>query len=227
MMGAACARSSSPATVADRAVHGMSSEEALRIYRSTLTAYERTEIVQYPEVWFVGEGAKKIHGMEGMPSNCGFDDTNSRYLAKKRDHVAYRYEVLSGLGKGAFGDVYKALDHRTGELVALKVIRNEKRFHRQGKVEVKVLDMLRKQDPDYSHCCVHMIDYFIFRNHVRSIHIPLRPTLCVRVAAGRGAGAAGLRCLEGARLARPPQLMFSVDLWAACHCAYLTTRHCR
>lgn len=145
----------------------MSSEDALRVYRSSLTAYERAEIAQYPEVWFVGEGAKKIHGMDGMPANCGFDDTNSRYLAKKRDHVAYRYEVLSGLGKGAFGDVYKALDHRTGDLIALKVIRNEKRFHRQGKVEVKVLDMLRKQDADYASCCVHMIDYFIFRNHVR------------------------------------------------------------
>eukprot|EP00037_Helgoeca_nana_P037521 m.16411 g.16411 ORF g.16411 m.16411 type:complete len:444 (+) comp8990_c0_seq1:160-1491(+) len=168
MMGAACARLASPSTaVADRSsVNGMSSEDALRVYRSSLTAYERAEIAQYPEVWFVGEGAKKIHGMDGMPANCGFDDTNSRYLAKKRDHVAYRYEVLSGLGKGAFGDVYKALDHRTGDLIALKVIRNEKRFHRQGKVEVKVLDMLRKQDADYASCCVHMIDYFIFRNHI-------------------------------------------------------------
>jgi len=164
-MGAACGRTTSTPKKSEHSV-GMTPEEALRAYRSTLTAYERTEIAQYPEVWYVGEGAKKIHGMEGMPSNCGYDDSNSRYLAKKHDHIAYRYEVLSGLGKGAFGDVYKALDHRTGELVALKVIRNEKRFHRQGKVEVKVLDMLRKQDQDYSHCCVHMVDYFIFRNHI-------------------------------------------------------------
>lgn len=39
------------------------------------------------------------------------------------DHVAYRYEILEVIGKGSFGQVIRALDHRTGTCVAIKIIR--------------------------------------------------------------------------------------------------------
>jgi len=140
--------------------------DALRLYFRSLTSFEREEITHYPRIYFAGERARKIHAVDGLPNNGGFDDSNSRYLAKKHDHVAYRYEILSGLGKGAFGDVYRALDHKTKTHVALKIIRNERRFHRQGKVEVKVLDMLRTQDTADTACCVHMLEHFVFRSHL-------------------------------------------------------------
>jgi dual specificity tyrosine-phosphorylation-regulated kinase 2/3/4 len=56
----------------------------------------------------------------------------------------YRYEVLDMLGKGSFGQVAKCYDHKTGEYVAIKIIRNKKRFHCQAVVEVKILDNLNK-----------------------------------------------------------------------------------
>ena len=43
------------------------------------------------------------------------------------DHIQYRYEVLEVIGKGSFGQVLKCLDHKTKELVALKILRNKKR----------------------------------------------------------------------------------------------------
>jgi len=46
------------------------------------------------------------------------------------DHIAYRYEVLEMLGKGSFGIVVKAFDHKRHEFVAVKIIRNQRRFHR-------------------------------------------------------------------------------------------------
>lgn len=144
----------------------MTPAKALQVFTRQLTEYERNEIQQYSPVWFVGPRARKIQAAEGAPNNCGYDDPTARYLVKKRDHFAYRYEVIDGLGKGAFGDVYKVLDHATGELVALKVIRNERRFHRQGKIEVRVLEMLRDQDADRSHSLVHIRDSFVFRNHL-------------------------------------------------------------
>lgn len=53
--------------------------EALRLYGSRLTAYERLEMEHYPEIWFLGLDARKIHGEEGAPQNGGYDDENGSY----------------------------------------------------------------------------------------------------------------------------------------------------
>ena len=42
--------------------------------------------------------------------------------------MMYRYEVLEVIGKGSFGQVVKAIDHKTNTLVAVKIIRNKKRL---------------------------------------------------------------------------------------------------
>ena len=53
------------------------------------------------------------------------------YTHIPHDHLAYRYEVLKVIGKGSFGQVVKAYDHKEHHHVAVKMVRNEKRFHRQ------------------------------------------------------------------------------------------------
>lgn len=42
-----------------------------------------------------------------------------------------RFEILGVLGKGSFGVVAKCLDWKNNQVVALKIIRNKKRFHHQ------------------------------------------------------------------------------------------------
>lgn len=59
------------------------------------------------------------------------------------DHIAYRYEVLSSLGKGSFGQVMKGYDYKTNTMKAIKIIRNKKRFHQQALIEVKILEHIR------------------------------------------------------------------------------------
>lgn len=59
-----------------------------------------------------------------------------------------------------------AYDHKTHEHVALKMVRNEKRFFRQAQEEIRILLHLRKQDRDNTFNVIHIYDYFIFRNHM-------------------------------------------------------------
>ncbi|XP_009899760.2 dual specificity tyrosine-phosphorylation-regulated kinase 4 isoform X2 [Dryobates pubescens] len=143
----------------------MTASEALKYFRNQLTVYEQKEIFNYAELWFLGLEAKKIEVLPETQSNNCYDDEHGSYLKVLHDHIAYRYEVLEVIGKGSFGQVAKCLDHKTNELVALKIIRNKKRFHSQALVEVKILDALLKKDKDDTHNIIHMKEYFYFRNH--------------------------------------------------------------
>ncbi|XP_076748559.1 uncharacterized protein LOC143422070 isoform X2 [Xylocopa sonorina] len=146
----------------------MTASEALKYYGSRLTEFERAEIEKYSEIWYLGLSATKIHGEEGSSQNGGYDDDNGSYNKVFHDHISYRYEILEVIGKGSFGQVIRALDHKTGQYIAIKIIRNKKRFHHQALVEVEILEHLRKKDLDAnaSHNVIHMLEYFYFRNHL-------------------------------------------------------------
>lgn len=79
----------------------------------------------------------------GFDVSVGFDDDRGDYTVVLHDHIAYRYEILMMLGKGSFGQVVKCYDYKTNQHVALKIIRNKKRFHHQALVEVKILEHIR------------------------------------------------------------------------------------
>lgn len=113
---------------------------ALKYYAPYLSLYERTEILEYGQIYFIGDQAQKHPATLDKPErNFGYDDERGDYNIVPRDHLAYRYEVLDVLGRGSFGQVVKCLDHKTGMSVAIKLIRNKKRFHAQAQTEVKIL----------------------------------------------------------------------------------------
>uniref|UniRef100_A0A915P6R6 Dual specificity tyrosine-phosphorylation-regulated kinase mbk-2 n=1 Tax=Meloidogyne floridensis TaxID=298350 RepID=A0A915P6R6_9BILA len=140
-------------------------DDATRIFTSKLTPFESTEIYNYQRIYFVGSQAKKRQCVVGGSNNNNFDDENGSYVLVLHDHIAYRYEILKIIGKGSFGQVIKAFDHKYQQYVALKIVRNEKRFHRQAEEEVRILDHLKKQDVDGVFNVIHMLDHFTFRNH--------------------------------------------------------------
>lgn len=131
---------------------------AVKIWGHGMSTYEKGEIVDYPNVWFCSDASvsKAGRGESIMPSaskipenatsigvaNNGFDDDIGNYVIVPGDHLAYRYEIFGVLGKGSFGQVCKCLDHKTGKVVAVKIIRNKQRFHAQALVEVNILQKL-------------------------------------------------------------------------------------
>ncbi|KAJ8261652.1 hypothetical protein GJAV_G00156750 [Gymnothorax javanicus] len=142
-------------------------DQAAKQHGSKLTPFEHQEIFNYPEIYFTGPNAKKRPGVIGGSSNCGYDDDQGSYIHVPHDHIAYRYEVLKVIGKGSFGQVVKAYDHKAQQHVALKMVRNEKRFHRQAAEEIRILEHLRKQDKEAGAMnVVHMLEHFTFRSHI-------------------------------------------------------------
>ena len=144
----------------------MTPEAAMKQYMQKLSSFEHHEIFNYPQVYFVGQNAKKRQGILGGANNNGYDDENGSYLHTPHDHIAYRYEVLKVIGKGSFGQVVKAYDHKLHAHVVLKMVRNEKRFHRQAQEEIRILEHLKKQDKDNTMNIIHMYENFTFRNHI-------------------------------------------------------------
>ncbi len=136
---------------------------------SSLNVFERGEIVDHEKdgIYFTGtKSARKIIGSlapssnpssnsssiagskdgagAGGSNNYGYDDERGDYNIVLGDHLAYRYEVVDVLGKGSFGQVVRCVDHKEGGIVAVKIIRNKKRFHQQALVEVGILGRLRE-----------------------------------------------------------------------------------
>lgn len=127
------------ATAKDR----LSPNKALRT--TNLNIFERGEIVDYREIYFCGtcDAKKHVGDLNAESTNFGYDDNRGDYNIVPGDHLAYRYEMVDILGKGSFGQVVRCVDHKTGTLVAIKIIRNKKRFHQQALVEVDILQKLR------------------------------------------------------------------------------------
>lgn len=94
----------------------MKSVEAVRYYGRQLTEFEKNEILEYSEVYFIGlASCKKIKGSAHVEHNFGYDDDQGDYKYSEGDHISYRYEVVKYLGKGSFGTALQCVDHKTGK----------------------------------------------------------------------------------------------------------------
>lgn len=138
-------------------------QETIEKYSSLLTRYETTEILNFPAIYYLGIRAKKREPLRNDHHNFGFDNSDNTYRLCVGDHLAYRFEVLSTFGSGAFGQVIKALDHKSGQQVAIKIVVNTDQMHEQGQIEAKILARLNKCScPNV----VRAYDFFIFRSHI-------------------------------------------------------------
>jgi len=98
--------------------------------------------------------------------NYGYDDSDGDYKTQINDHLGYRYQVIQQIGSGSFGQAIKCLDHKTNETVAIKIIKNQKKFQYQAGMELKILKLLNHHDRADQHNIIRAKDYMVFRNHL-------------------------------------------------------------
>lgn len=134
------------------------------LHSERFNALEKIELSEYQMIYFLGSDRKIVPVIEGI--NNGYDNDKGDYLIIEGDHIAYRYEIIKIIGRGSFGVVVECFDYKRNEKVAMKIIKNKKRFFQQATVEIKVLQQLRENDLDGKYNVVKMKNYFLFRNHI-------------------------------------------------------------
>eukprot|EP00667_Euglena_gracilis_P007976 EG_transcript_8061 len=145
----------------------LTSDAALKLYAAYLDEYERVEVLSHRHVYFLGSPAVKVKGSVLDPTNNhGYDDEDGDYVITPHDHLAYRYEILGLLGRGAFGQVVKVYDYKTQQVLACKIIRNRRRYQNQAMTEVRILNLLMQQAADQHVHVVRMVRQFTFRRHL-------------------------------------------------------------
>eukprot|EP00826_Nyctotherus_ovalis_P058238 TRINITY_DN798_c0_g3_i2.p1 TRINITY_DN798_c0_g3~~TRINITY_DN798_c0_g3_i2.p1 ORF type:complete len:311 (-),score=83.76 TRINITY_DN798_c0_g3_i2:1307-2239(-) len=136
--------------------------QALRIFSKELTPSEKSEILDYDMIYYMGNGVARLN----FENTGSYDDENGDYNTYVGEQLGYRYEIIDILGKGSFGQAIKCLDHKKQKLVALKIIKSNKRFYHQALVEVKILKYIRDNDPEGKANVVKILDSFLFREHI-------------------------------------------------------------
>ncbi|KAK3740565.1 hypothetical protein QZH41_014960, partial [Actinostola sp. cb2023] len=106
------------------------------------------------------------HKKERRLYNDGYDDENYDYIVKVGEKWFDRYEIESLIGKGSFGQVCKAYDHQEKEHIAVKIIKNKKPFLNQAQIEVKLLELMNRHDPEGKYYIVRLKRHFMWRNHL-------------------------------------------------------------
>ena len=92
-------RSAAASSSDTRGTECMSPERAMQTFMHKLSPFEHHEIFQFPQIYFVGQNAKKKQGVQGGAQNGGYDDEQGSYQLVAHDHIQYRYEVIKIIGE--------------------------------------------------------------------------------------------------------------------------------
>lgn len=93
-------------------------------------------------------------------------DDDEGHLVYQRGSVLHnRYVILGTLGEGTFGKVVKAREFSKNHTIAIKIIKNVKKYREAAQLEIDVLRKLEKYDCRGSNRCVKMLDSFDYHGH--------------------------------------------------------------
>ncbi|KAI9102409.1 kinase-like protein [Phlyctochytrium arcticum] len=93
-------------------------------------------------------------------------DKEGHFIVTLLSDLTPRYKIMRLLGQGTFGKVVEAYDRHTRRKVAIKVIRAVQKYRDASKVEIRVLNTLKANDPQNRKQCIHLEETFDYRNHI-------------------------------------------------------------
>ncbi|CAD8111961.1 unnamed protein product [Paramecium sonneborni] len=133
----------------------------LQNYCDALNDFEKKEIIDYENIYYLAPKQITQNQKEFLETqlNNGFDTQDGDYIFIKQDQIAYRYEMLEKLGHGSFGYVFKVMDHKHHQQVALKIIKNKDKFYKQALIEIDILKIVNKADVS---CCLIRMKCMVF-----------------------------------------------------------------
>lgn len=119
-------------------------------------------IVRFAQIYY--EKKKQLKAKKNATkSKC--DDGNYNYIIRENEILSDRYIVERRIGKGSFGQVVRALDRSTKNLVAIKIIKSRPAFTKQAQTEISVLKFLNGKDPEDRFFVVRLLDTFVHKHH--------------------------------------------------------------
>ncbi|XP_075928862.1 dual specificity tyrosine-phosphorylation-regulated kinase 2-like isoform X1 [Petromyzon marinus] len=148
-----------PVVIAEAGMH-YTPTDILWKFGSRMTPFEHDELTRYKRIYYF-----KIR----QPSQSSFNDvhdfTSHHYNLVQDEHLAYRYQFLSVLGAGGFGQVIRCLDHKHKREVAVKMLQHEsytKPYHSER--EVQMLKALQSKEKNNNYV-IKLLNTFTFRGH--------------------------------------------------------------
>lgn len=113
----------------------VTSEYALDHSSDLLLEFEKKEIANYQDIYYIRQEKPQPRPFPSKIPNF--------FPYVQNDHIAYRYQQLELMGKGAFGSVIKCIDHKNGRRVAVKLIRDQLKYHDQTRLERDILKIMQ------------------------------------------------------------------------------------
>jgi len=95
-----------------------------------------------------------------------WNDAEGYYNTRLGELINGRYHVKQVLGKGMFSSVVRALDEKTGKLVAIKIIRQNDTMRKAGMKEIGILEQLLEADPEDKKHVIKFERYFDHKGHL-------------------------------------------------------------
>ncbi|KAJ2963440.1 hypothetical protein NQZ79_g1488 [Umbelopsis isabellina] len=98
--------------------------------------------------------------------SANYDDKDGHYIIIPNEDLTTRYKMIRLLGQGTFGKVVECWDRVRRRYCAVKVIRAVPKYRDASKIEIRVLNTLKENDPLNLNKCIHLLEWFDFRNHI-------------------------------------------------------------